>query len=236
MNLAQYKEQKELRYKKAKETLSELRNPCPKCRKAQNTCYCSLIEPIKTSAQFVILIHPKENKNTIGTGRLTHLSITNSHLIEGVDYSHDQRVNQILANTKNECVVLYPSADAIDISQSIKPLDDLRQKGKNLVIFVLDGTWYYAKKMLKVSKNLKKLPRVCFNPPNPSIYKIRRQPGRICFSTVEAVSFISSKMGDPGHERLIKVFESMIDQQLSYCGVNQRQRAARGVRVKVAES
>lgn len=210
---------------------------CPVCHKASKTCYCARIKPFVAGPRFVILIHPKEFKKSIGTGRLSHLCIRNSDLIEGIDFTNHARVNKILDDPSNWPVVLYPGPDAVDISgDGGTKLDSQVPVGRTLVIFVIDGSWSCAQKMLRVSANLRRLPQIRFTPTSRSIYKIRRQPRAACFSSLEAVHFVIEQFNgssrwrsDPGHDNLLEVFSFMIEQQLSFLA-HPQQKAKRGIR------
>ncbi|MGK5085527.1 tRNA-uridine aminocarboxypropyltransferase [Bdellovibrionota bacterium FG-1] len=210
---------------------------CRKCRRAVKACDCSHIKPFASGPRFVILIHPKENRKRVGTGRLTHLCITNSVLVEGVDFSTDPVVQQIVQDSANWPVVLYPGPQAMDLTENAGgQLEALVPAGKNLVIFILDGTWFCAQKMLKVSTNLRQLPQIMFTPPHPSIYQFRRQPHALCFSSIEAVHVMIERLNEsprwrsaPGHDSLLEMFQRLIDRQLSHVKHFQ-QRAVRGKR------
>ena len=58
--------------------------------------------------------------------------------------------------------------------------------GGRLLVFILDATWSGARKMLKLSPSLQRLPRVMFTPTAPSRYVIKQQPQDGCLSTLEA--------------------------------------------------
>ena len=63
------------------------REKCYRCYRPKSSCMCSHIHEIETNTKFIILMHPKEFKKTKnGTGRLTHLSLPNSHLFIGIDF------------------------------------------------------------------------------------------------------------------------------------------------------
>lgn len=210
---------------------------CLTCRKSASTCYCSRIRAFDAAPEFVILIHPKENRKRVGTGRLTHLCLSNSVLLSGVDFTRNEAVSRILADPGNWPVVLYPGPAAIDVSRgAAATFEELVPRGKKLVVFVLDGSWSCAKKMLRVSANLRQLPQIRFDPPHRSTYRIRRQPRDICFSTVEAVHFMIDQLGaserwksGAGHENLLEVFRHLVERQLSHVA-GPGQRAARGDR------
>lgn len=228
MNLKTYRAKRASQ--KQVESADVSRALCKKCRKASQTCYCSRILPFASNPQFVILIHPKENRKRIGTGRMTHLCLSNSILVEGVSFDKNETVNQILSDPDNWPVVLYPGKDAVDITENARTkMAHLVPPRKKLVVIVIDGSWTCAKKMLKVSGNLQRLPQISFVPPHRSIYEIRRQPKEFCFSTVEAVHLIIEQLGGKGHENLLDVFRFMIAQQLSHLA-HPKQRATRGTR------
>jgi DTW domain-containing protein YfiP len=65
----------------------------------------------------------------------------------------------------------------------VKP-DELA--GRRLVVFLLDGTWACAAKMLRISTSLKELPQIMFPPAAPSRFVIKQQPVVGCLSTLEA--------------------------------------------------
>jgi DTW domain-containing protein YfiP len=54
-------------------------------------------------------MHPKEyRKQKNGTGHMTKLQLENSEVIVGVDFTHNKRVNEILAYEESSSFLLYP--------------------------------------------------------------------------------------------------------------------------------
>jgi len=156
------------------------RASCTACRRPREACYCSLVEPFDSRPRFVILTQPREAKHRFGIGRMVHLRLRNSLLIEGVDFSEDARVNREFHAPMTFPVLLYPGKDSIDLSA--QPADErftLAPGGKTLVVFVLDGTWKSVRKMIRLSRNVASLPVIRFMPPVASNYRIRRQPNPI---------------------------------------------------------
>ncbi|MGH7871905.1 MAG: tRNA-uridine aminocarboxypropyltransferase [Candidatus Binatia bacterium] len=195
---------------------------CRDCRRPQVNCYCALIEPFHSEPSFVILTQPREAKHSFGTGRMAHRCLSNSLLLEGVDFSADERVNRELANPANFPVLLYPSRDSVNLSRrtSAEHFTFVPAR-RNLLVFVLDGTWKSARKMIRLSRNLANLPRISFEPPAPSSYRIRRQPKPHCYSTIEAIHHVIQLLtpcsGERrSHDNLLTVFDSVIEQQLTY--------------------
>ena len=146
---------------------------------------------METSTRFVFLMHPKEFKEEkAGTGRLTHLCLPNSELHMGIGFDRDESVQALLADPRNLCVLLYPGAEALNLSavsdpQLVALSSQLHER--QLVVFLLDATWSLARKMLRLSPSLQQLPRIMFTPTAPSRYIIKQQPQAGCLSTLEAV-------------------------------------------------
>lgn len=202
------------------------RRVCYQCLRPQSCCYCHLIKPVLTSIKFIILRHPLEKKRKIATGRMAHLCLKGSELIEGVDFSNHTRVNEILNDSRYHCMMIYPKDQALDLSDSQwkNYEDQLFVKEKQLVLFVVDGTWSTAKKTVKQSQNLQNLPCVCFTPQQPSRFRVRKQPYDSCYSTIEAIHQVIDILepeklvleGSRPHDNLIEVFMNMVNVQLSY--------------------
>lgn len=194
------------------------RSFCPRCLNSATTCLCRHIRPFDPKIRFVILIHGREARNRISTGRFSHLCLEGSRLVSGYEYSNDAQVNDLLADPEFHSVVLYPGENSLNLSQ----LPDGPRNfpaGKKLQIFVIDGTWSTAPKLL-ASKNLESLPRISFDPPGPSRFRIRAQPKAFCYSTAEAIHQTIELLGPSQgfqtreHDTLLHVFSEMVEQQI----------------------
>jgi len=201
---------------------SEYRVRCYACRRPRGFCYCGLIEPFDSETRFVILTQPREARHKFGTGRMAHLGLRNSLVIEGVDFSADARVHREIHSAKGFPVVLFPGEGSINLSRlSLAERLALVPAGRQLIVFVLDGTWKSVRKMLRLSQNLANLPMIAFEPQSPSSYRIRREPKAHCYSTVEAIHqvlelFSPRGQSQPAHDNLLAVFRWVIDRQLAY--------------------
>ena len=98
------------------------------------------------------------------------------------------------------------------------------QAEKKLAVFVIDGTWNTARKMLHLSLNLKRLPQICFTPERLSTFRVRKQPAPECVSTIEAIHQCIELLGTHAgfqtpsrqHDGLLKVFDQLVEQQLVF--------------------
>jgi DTW domain-containing protein YfiP len=181
---------------------------------------CEFINPFDTNTKFVILMHPKEFKKVKNsTGRFTHLSLKNSELFVGIDFTNHNEVNNIIST--HNSFILYPSGDAIDLS-STNPLSDPNNK-KQMAIFIIDSTWSCAKNIVKHSKNLHKLNYLSFSSSKLSNYRIKEQPQEHCLSTIESTLEVLELLNGWGVENInqnsfenfLKPFDKMIEYQLS---------------------
>ncbi|MDB5105427.1 MAG: hypothetical protein JWP91_3116 [Fibrobacteres bacterium] len=194
---------------------------CYRCHWLEQYCRCPLIKPFATETRFIILMHVKEAKyEKLGTGRICKATLLNSEIIVGVDFTEHPEVNAIIADPGNHCMVLYPGRNSLDVSKDdVAPLLERKASGKTLVVFLIDGTWQSAKKMMTLSMNIRKLPRISFTASHESIFFIKEQPAAYCLSTLESIHFflgeadrrgVESLPGRP-QDNLITVFKSMID-------------------------
>ena len=202
----------------------EVKNPrknCYKCMRPSSTCICKHISPVQTKTRFIILMHPKEyKKEKNGTGHMTTLQLENSEIIVGVDFTNNSRVNEILTKENSSSFLLYPGKDNFNLS--VRESSELNPfMGDNPYIFILDGTWPCARKMLKLSKNLQQLKRVSFDNEIKSKFIFKQQPEPLCLSTIESVYTVMNLLKEGALEQcetrdFLIPFEKMIEYQVEY--------------------
>lgn len=172
-----------------------------------------------TRTKFVFLMHPKEFKQEkAGTGRLTHLCLAGSELHMGIAFDQHETVQALIADPAYFPMLIYPGAQARNLSRGdLQPAD---LGGRRLLVLLLDGTWAGARKMLKLSPSLQRLPRLMFTPATPSRYIIKHQPQVGCLSTLEAahellLALERSDLDDyPQPEQLLGLFARMQEFQI----------------------
>lgn len=199
----------------------DYRDFCYTCRRPKKTCLCSFISPFKTKTHFVLLIHPKESRRQkLGTGRLTHLFLKNSRMIEGVDFSGNQEVNKICTSKEFYPVVLYPGKKSHKLTEELSL--NFNDSPRKLLIFVIDGTWKQAKKMMLLSENLKRLPQIHVKPVKGSRFYIKTQPGPFCVSTIEAVYYTLIRLKEIGFETGDHSYQGMMDLLDTLCQIQEK--------------
>ncbi|WP_437947122.1 tRNA-uridine aminocarboxypropyltransferase [Sorangium sp. So ce296] len=182
-----------------------MRDVCWRCRRPRPVCYCSLLPSLPTRTRVVLLQHPRERRVGIGTARMTHLSLPNSELHEGVVFEDDPRIAALAADPTT--AVLYPGGDA-------RPADDAPVRS----LIVVDGTWWQARKMLALNPRLAAVRRIGVTPRAPGNYRIRREPRPECLATVEAVaSALGALEGEPARfDAMLRAFAFMVDRQIEH--------------------
>lgn len=202
-----------------------MRRTCFTCWWPESLCLCPRIKPFDTETCFVILMHPKEAKREKnGTGRICRATLRNSRIIVGVDFTGHPEVNALIDDPGNMCRVLYPGETSLNVSQDdLSPLTEGKRDGRRLVVFLVDGTWQCAKKMITRSLNVRALPRISFTATHESIFEIKQQPAAYCLSTLESIHHFLCEADRRGLERLpgrpqdnlVEVFKSTIDFMLA---------------------
>lgn len=209
------------------------REKCYRCYRPTSSCMCKYIKPIDTKTQFIIIMHPKEFRKTKnGTGRFTHLSLPNSKIYIGIDFTKNNQINSIINDPNNNCFVLFPSKNSIKLNTQT-----IQQKDKNNIIFIIDSTWPCANKVLAVSKNLAALPKLSFEHTKLSAFKIKTQPNKYCLSTIESTLCVLElldfhhieNISQKSFDNFLKPFEKMVEYQVK-CAVDSDGRDPRFLR------
>jgi len=147
-----------------------MRPMCYQCFWPKAICWCTSIHPMETRTKFLFLMHPKEFKQ---------------------EKAGTGRLTHLcLANSEIHMGVGFD--DDLEVQLLISD--------RQLLVLLLDATWIAARKMLRVSPSLQRLPRVMFNAGTPSRFVIKQQPQVGCLSTLETT-----------HELLVALERSGLD-------------------------
>ncbi len=212
MNITQYRQHK-LELLKLEPRFRQI---CGRCRQPDFSCFCEWVKPFESDIEFIILIHPIEYRRRIATGRLSHMILKNSRLIMGEVFGFNSEVSDLIRKKPEDCLLLYPGRQSLNLTDySFEERNKMLPHNKK--IFVIDGTWGTAKKMVNQSPELSKLKRICFTPPTPSNFQVRKQPRPNCYSTIEAIHHTLELLApeqDQSHHNLREAFENMVRRQL----------------------
>jgi len=174
-----------------------------------SVCYCAALPRIDTATRVVILQHPRERDMPIGTARMASLCLTTAELHVGIRWADSVPLARALHDPARPPILLYPGPGARDI---------LREPPRGPVtLVVVDGTWSQAKTVVRDNPVLQALPRYAFATPEPSQYRIRREPRAEYVSTIEALMHVLGVLeGEPARfRRLLDPLHAMVDAQLA---------------------
>jgi DTW domain-containing protein len=172
-------------------------------------CYCHALPRIETTTRVVILQHPRERDMPIGTARMASLCLPSAELHVGVRWADSEPLARALADPARPPILLYPGPGARDILTE--------PPAGPVTLVVVDGTWSQAKTVVRDNPVLRALPRYAFATPEPSQYRIRREPRAEYVSTIEALMHVLGALeGEPARFRgLLDPLRAMVDAQLA---------------------
>jgi DTW domain-containing protein YfiP len=198
---------------------------CVRCRKPARMCFCAQLPRLETATRVLILQHNRERDMPLGTARMASLCLPQAELHVGVTWAARAPVVAALADPARPAILLYPGPGARDILRD--------PPAGPVTLVVVDGTWAQARRVVRDNPILQALPRYGFASPEPSRYRLRREPDAAYCSTIEALMHVLGVLeGDPPRFRaLLAPFEAMIDAQLA-CEASAPPQRVRQVRAR----
>ncbi len=153
---------------------------CPKCLRPKRSCLCDLVTVVDNHIPVQLLQHPKESQHPKGSATLLQLSLSRINIRTGEQFPE---LVQTLADSPFQDVLLYPP----DVeSKHSTVLNREVQDERPLRLWLLDGTWRKAYKILQLNPALQALPRFTPNAQQQGQYQIRKAPKEGQLSTLEA--------------------------------------------------
>jgi DTW domain-containing protein YfiP len=200
---------------------------CAQCLKIQNLCVCESIRPLSTQVHVLILQHPQEPDQHLGSARLAHLSLPNSTLKIGLSWANLRSALGKEAQAANWAVLYLGSGIKGSQEKGSSPQQNRLQfvsKQGNAVpkpdkiegLVILDGTWSQAKALWWRNAWLLKLKRAILHPSRPSLYReLRKEPRRECLSTIESIAEALEALGEPvsTSDELRNLFSHLLEKQ-----------------------
>jgi DTW domain-containing protein len=187
---------------------------CYACFRPTSACFCPSIPKIDNQTEVLILQHRRERFHPFNTARIVHKALRNSQLL--ADHTNNLALRLRL---KPHAGLLYPGPTA-------RLMSELPSEQHPQQLVILDGTWHHTKTLLREIPALQSLPRYRLAPSTPSRYRIRREPSVTSLSTVEA-AVAALRILEPqtdGLDRLLRAFDTMVEQQLAHPGSSNGQR------------
>lgn len=169
---------------------------CPTCDKPTGICVCDRIQPLSVRTRVLVLQHPLEPDEVLGTAPLLAMSLPGQVLVRtGTMWA--SLADALGEEADNDAwAVLWRGQlpRELDPAEQAAAFLSLDRRGRPRPrpwtgLVVLDGTWAQAKALWWRNPWLLRLGRVLLQPREASIYgKVRREPRREAVSTLEAVA------------------------------------------------
>lgn len=137
-------------------------------------------------------------------------------------------------------LLLYPDKNAWTANSTNEESLTLKQKigNRKLLVFVVDSTWFFAKKILRLSPNIYNLPKISFEGRYLSQFEFKTQPSPECVSTIESCYYLLNELAVANiieavnTAPLMNIFKRMVTFQIE----SQKQREINGEPDRYAES
>ena len=186
--------------------ITSLYTSCNKCGLPIINCICSTAPRIKTNSKIWILSTEKEFYRPSNTARL--LKLINPYSTELFLWERTKIPEKLIANLNNdiyEPFLLFP----IKNNETKCPKFKCIRSGKIPAFIIIDGTWKEARKILRKSSYLEKVPVISLEPNFNSIYDLRRgaSEGNLC--TIEAAIEVLNISGDDKYSQTISDFYNL---------------------------
>lgn len=146
---------------------------CPRCLFPQRVCLCADIPTVPTRTRVVIVRHHTERFRSSNSGRLAHLALPNSEIVD-----HGGAGGLAVLPPLAGAWLLFPEGEAVET---------ITEPPAQLV--VLDATWSQARRMYRKLAGLRGLPMLRLAAPSgPMLARMRASPAPDRVSTIEAIA------------------------------------------------
>ena len=166
--------------------ISSAYDSCNNCGLPIINCICDKSSTIKTNAQIWILSTEREFYRPSNTARLLKLiNPASTEIFLWERTKKPQKLMEYINDEKYETYLLFPVEEEEEELAQCKKVENI-STGKIPAFILIDGTWKEARKILRKSDYLNKLPRISLEPNFKSQYDLRRgaTDGNLC--TIEA--------------------------------------------------
>lgn len=196
---------------------------CPHCRKPLDLCVCDHVVPVDTRVELLVLQHPQEQDELLGSARLAVRHLTRAAFRIGLSWPSlgkalgreaDPKRWAVLHLGSVDMTALPEGRDLVVVDKDGKPVPDQDRALAGIEgVVVFDGTWSQAKTLWWRNPWVLKARRLVLRPREPSLYgRLRKEPRREGLSTLEAAAFVVARLeGRPEIEKtMLSNFRRML--------------------------
>lgn len=165
---------------------------CARCLFQRRFCLCAEIPVLPTQTRVVIVRHYLERHRSSNSGRLAHLALPNSAIVD-----HGGPGGPAALPALDGAWLLYPEGEPLHRTPAVPP----RQ------LVVLDATWAQARRMFRKLAALRGLPLLRLPDAPMAAARLRESPAPGRVSTIEAIAGALRLLeGDPPAAALERLF------------------------------
>lgn len=180
---------------------------CPHCRKPPDLCVCDHVVPVDTRVELLVLQHPQEQDELLGSARLAVRHLARAVFRVGLSWPSlgkalgreaDPKRWAVLHLGSVDMAALPEGRDLVVVDKDGKPVPDQERALAGIEgVVVFDGTWSQAKTLWWRNPWVLKAKRLVLRPREPSLYgRLRKEPRREGLSTLEAAAFVVARLED----------------------------------------
>jgi hypothetical protein len=184
---------------------------CPTCDRPEAICVCDKVHPLACATRVLVLQHPQEPDQVLGTAQLLAAGLPHCRVRVGLSWPNLTRAWGDDAAPEGRWAVLWRGSlpEGTDPALERAPVARVDAKGAAVPasvplggIIALDGTWSQGKTLWWRNPWLLRLDRVLLSPAEPGLYgRLRKEPHRQAVSTLEAVGDALAAFADGGEVR-----------------------------------
>ena len=146
---------------------------CTRCLLQQRVCLCAEIPEVATRTRIVIVRHHLERFRSSNSGRLAHLALPNSEILD-----HGGAAGPASLKDLAGAWLLFPEGEPLHAAPVPPPAK----------LIVLDATWSQARRMYRKLGALRGLPILRLPDEEMPRARLRESPGPGRVSTIEAIA------------------------------------------------
>jgi len=169
---------------------------CERCLLQRRVCLCAEIPVLPTRTRIVIVRHHQERWRSSNSGRLAHLALPNSEIVE-----HGARGGPARLPALDGAWLLFPEGEVAREPPAAPPAQ----------LVVLDATWAQARRMYRKLSALRGLPILRLPEAAAAAARLREAPGPGRVSTIEAIAqalrLLEGRAGDAAAAALLRLFD-----------------------------
>lgn len=184
---------------------------CPRCLLQERVCLCAEIPTVTTRTRVVIVRHHLEQFRSSNSGRLAHLALSNSVIVDHGGRSESGHLHPGHGGGHRGPAVLPPLDGAWLLFPEGAPTTACPQPPPRQLV-VLDATWSQARRMYRKLDALRGLPLLRLPEIPVSAARLRESPGPGRVSTIEAIAAALRLLeGDAIAEPLERLFSVAVE-------------------------